>query len=380
MRHSLVFVVSICVAAAHWWVIFGPGVGNYWQPLISQSDTRAHGEAVWVSLPEPAPATQRLSTPEPEAAHTAAPARMRKTRKSAMQQPAAVAPAKAIEAIEAIEASADSAVHIAVPEEIASPPMEAAELLLAQTASQVAHPFASHPHLQVRDSLGTAVHVALPADGSALSQSMLLRFKVHGFVKGMEYHANAELQWNTEGNSYHARQSISAFLLGSMEQTSAGRLTAQGLQPQEFTDRRFAKHRSVQFDWDAQKATFEPPRTAAPIGSGAQDRLSVFLQLAAMLQAMPSLRTPGTRIDIPTLGARRLQMWTFVVEHAETLALPNGPMHTLRLQRLPQAGDEETALLWVNPAQGYVPVRIRMQERNGDVMDLTLKSSESENN
>lgn len=231
----------------------------------------------------------------------------------------------------------------------------------------------AHPRLQVRNSAGESLPITLPSDGTALDTDMLLRFKVHGFVKGMQYHANAELQWRTEGDRYHARQSIIAFLLGSMEQTSTGLLTAQGLQPLLFTDRRFAKRRSVALDWQAQQATFDPAREPAPIGPGAQDRLSVFLQLASMLQALPELRTPGTRIDIPTLGSRRLQMWTFVVEQTDTVELPNGPVAALRLQRQPQAGDEDTAQLWVNPTQGYVPVRIHMQERNGDVMDFSLK-------
>lgn len=227
--------------------------------------------------------------------------------------------------------------------------------------------------MQVHDAHGAPLEVAVPVDATEPHQEMLLRFKVQGWVKGMQYHAQAELAWQTEGDRYQARQSISAFLLGSMEQTSSGHLTAQGLQPVDFTDRRFAKRRSVHLDWPAQQATFDPARETVPIGPGTQDRLSVFLQLAALLQAMPDLRSPGTRIDIPTLGSRRLQMWTFVVEQEETLDLPAGSLATLRLQRLPQAGDTEKAQLWLNPAQGYVPARIHIEEGNGDVMDLSLK-------
>lgn len=238
------------------------------------------------------------------------------------------------------------------------------------TAAPAAPP---RPSLHVRSADGNAVTLQIPDDDSALAQHLQLRFKVHGFVKGMEYHASAELEWHTEGGSYRARQSISAFLLGSMEQTSSGHLTPQGLQPLEFTDRRFTKRRSVHFDWDTHQALFTPERPAAPIGAGAQDRLSVFLQLAAMLQTMPALRQAGTRIDIPTLGSRSLQMWSFVVDAPELLELPSGQVATLRLQRLPHAGDSERAQLWLNTQQGYVPVRIHMQESNGDVMDLTLK-------
>lgn len=215
--------------------------------------------------------------------------------------------------------------------------------------------------------------LAVPDDGSALQQQMQLRFQVHGFVKQQEYHAKATLEWQVANGRYLARQAMSAFLLGSMEQTSSGWITDQGLQPQDFSDRRFFKTRTVQFDWDAHLARFTPTRPAAAIGSGAQDRLSVFMQLAAMLQAMPALRQPGVRIDIPVVGSRSLQMWHFVVETEDIVDLPAGTLPALRLRRQPRPGDEEAAQLWVDPARGYVPVRIHMQERNGDVMDLSLK-------
>lgn len=364
MRHRLALLVSVFVAAAHWWVLFAPESENRFQTLALQPNPTQRTEAVWVSLPLAKP-SKVMPSPTPTAPH--------QHRKPA--EPRTVLPAVAAALPHpATETSDASAPLIAEAEDTPSPQEVPAKSELAQTTAPATPFHAFGPSLQVRNSAGAEVAVELPIDGSALSQSMLLRFKVHGFVKGMEYHANAELHWHTEGNRYHARQSISAFLLGSMEQTSSGHLTPHGLQPLQFTDRRFTKRRSVQFDWSAQQATFDPEREAAPIGVGAQDRLSVFLQLATMLQAMPELRTPGTRIDIPTLGAKRLQMWTFVVEHTEALALQGGRMPTLRLQRLPQAGDNEKALLWVNPAQGYVPVRIRMEERNGDVMDLSLKS------
>ena len=229
------------------------------------------------------------------------------------------------------------------------------------------------PALQLHDAQGQPLALVLPDDGSALPAQGLLHFKVHGFLKEMEYHAHAELEWQTQGQSYEARQRISAFLLGSMEQHSQGQITSQGLQPAQFVDQRLTRRRSVQFDWAAQQARFDPAREPAAIGTGAQDRLSVFLQLASLLHTRPEVRTPGTRIEIPTLGSRSLQIWTFVVEEDELLTVPAGDIGTLRLQRLPRSGEREQARLWVSPERGYLPVRIRMEEANGDVMELSLK-------
>ena len=359
MRLRLVFSVTALVAAAHWVVLFG----NIHLPPITAAFTpdapqRLH--TIWV---QPTPAAP--PAPQVQAARQTTP-----QKPIAPRRPHA-APDAALTAAPAPRATAATPAPPVVETET---PAVAADAANAQAMEPAATPTQPQgPSLQVRNAADMPVTMVLPPDGSALTQHMELRFKVEGFVKGMQYHANAQLQWQTDGHTYQARQSISAFLLGSLEQTSTGLLTPQGLQPLQFVDRRLTKRRTVNLDWTAQQALFEPERTPAPIGPGTQDRLSVFLQLASMLQAMPDLRAPGTRIDIPTLGARRMQIWSFVVEGQAQLELPDGPVPTLRLHRLPQAGDDETAQLWLNPALGYVPVRMHMKESNGDVMDLTLK-------
>jgi len=187
------------------------------------------------------------------------------------------------------------------PDAQAALPPQAEELLAEAppASAAAAHSPNTGPRLHVQDAAGAPVTLALPSDGSTLAQHKLLRFQVAGFVKGMQYHAQAELEWHIDGNRYQARQRISAFLLGSMEQTSQGLLTPLGLQPLEFTDRRFAKKRSVTLDWEAQQASFTPLQPTTPIGPGTQDRLSVFLQLAAILHSTPDLRAAGNACKFP---------------------------------------------------------------------------------
>ena len=379
MRARLVFSLTTLVAAVHWLLLFGPGAAHLF-PAVSLPDAPQRLATTWVTLPPVLPAPAVAPTP-PAASPPVAPSPVRpraakRAPRPPVPKPVAAPVTVATPAAIPILASATTGEDSSAPDVISQSEVPRPETALVEPETLAPPPAPeARPSLQVHDNTGTPVAIALPADGSALHQQMQLHFRVHGWVKGMEYHAQATLEWRTEGSHYEARQSIRAFLLGSMEQTSVGQLTAQGLQPLQFTDRRFAKRRSVHWDWAAQQATFDPVREAVAIGPGAQDRLSVFLQLAALLQVMPELRAPGTRIDIPTLGSRRLQRWTFVVEQEEALELPAGTLPTLRLQRLPQAGDAEQAWLWVNPAQGYVPARIRMHERNGDVMELSLQSA-----
>ena len=203
-----------------------------------------------------------------------------------------------------------------------------------------------------------------------------LEFDVVGQAKKFQYRANAELLWQHDGQHYQARQEIKVLLLGSRTQSSQGNLTAQGLQPLQFTDRS-RREQTAQFDHAAGMVRFTPPDTPAePLLPGMQDRLSVFIQLGALLAAAPERYPQGSQIQIATVGGRNASRWTFRIEGPETLTLPDGPLATLKLQRLPRdAQDEEQqAQLWLAPSLAYLPARIRLTQNQGDFVDLQLHS------
>ncbi|MNV62585.1 hypothetical protein D3C71_1551360 [compost metagenome] len=75
------------------------------------------------------------------------------------------------------------------------------------------------------------------------------------------------------------------------------------------------------------------------------------------------------------MSARSADRWTFTIEGAETLDLPAGATPTLKLQRLPRKDYDQKAELWVAPALGYLPVRIKLTQANGDFADLQLSRS-----
>jgi len=206
--------------------------------------------------------------------------------------------------------------------------------------------------------------VRLPPPGT-------LEFKVAGQVKGFQYSASARLQWRQEGERYEARQKISAFLLGSRQQRSEGRITGAGLAPERFVDE--ARHeRTAQFDYAAHEVRFSGSAQPAALAQGAQDRLSVFIQLGALLAAAPERYPVGTRIAMATVSARNVQEWVFTVEGPQTLDLPVGQTPALKLQRLPREAGDQKAELWLGTALDYLPVRIRLSEDNGDFADLQL--------
>ena len=194
-----------------------------------------------------------------------------------------------------------------------------------------------------------------------------------GQAKKFQYSARAELLWQHDGQNYQARQEISLMLLGGRTQTSTGTLGLGGLQPQRFGDRARSE-KAAHFNYDQQRVTFSANTPDLPLAIGTQDRLSVFVQLGALLAAAPERYPQGTRIQLATAGTRDVDAWTFTVEGEETLNLPMGSVPTLRLQRLPRPGHEydQKAQLWLAPTLGYLPARIRLTQANGDFADLQL--------
>lgn len=219
---------------------------------------------------------------------------------------------------------------------------------------------------------GRAASTAAPA--VRVPAPVRLAFDVSGQAKKFNYNARAELLWQHDGSRYEARQEISAFLVSSRSQSSVGQITAQGLQPERFADRSRSEH-AAHFDHARGRVTFSANTPQAAAGPGAQDRLSVFIQLGAMLAADPGRFVPGTQVTLTTVSARSADRWTFSIEGQETLDLPAGPTRAWKLQRLPRRDYDQKAELWLAPDLGYMPVRIRLTQANGDFADLRLRSS-----
>jgi hypothetical protein len=229
----------------------------------------------------------------------------------------------------------------------------------------------------------TGITIAAPgaAEGSAKPPSapvripapVRLEFEVQGLAKHLQYSATGELLWQHNGHQYQAKQEIRVLFLGSRTQTSTGQITALGLQPERFTDRA-RKEQSAHFDFAKGQVSFSSNASTAPIAPGAQDRLSVFLQLAAMLAAAPQSYPVGTSIRIPTIGARAADWWTFTIHGEETLHLPMDTLPTLLLERQPRRDDDLKAQVWLAPGLHYLPARIRLTQANGDMVELNLRA------
>ena len=176
-----------------------------------------------------------------------------------------------------------------------------------------------------------------------------------------------ELHWQVEGGRYEAR--MAGTLAGGVPLLalhSAGGFDAAGLAPQRHTDRR--RGRSLQaanFQRASGRITFSGPAIERPLPPGVQDRLSWLLQLAAIAAADPALATPGGRISLVVVGVRGdADVWTFVHAADESLALAGqDAVPAVRLLREPAYAYDTRAEVWLDPAQQYLPLRVRLSNR-----------------
>jgi hypothetical protein len=186
---------------------------------------------------------------------------------------------------------------------------------------------------------------------------------------------NAELLWRNQGDSYSARLRYSAFGMARV-QTSQGRITDAGLAPDRFSDK-YRSEVAAHFNYEQHKVTFSANTPDAPLLAGAQDRLSVLLQLGGLMASEPTRYASGSTFTVQTVGARSADTWLFTFILTETLELPGGTMQTVRLERIPREPYDQKVEVWLSPDLDYLPVRIRLTETNGDSADQQWSATES---
>jgi len=205
--------------------------------------------------------------------------------------------------------------------------------------------------------------------------SARLKYAIKGEVKGFPYYVNGDLLWTQDGKTYDARMEISHFLLGSRVQTSTGQLGAQGLEPTRFGDK-VRSEVAAHFERDKGKVTFSANTPDVPLLAGAQDQLSIFMQLAAMLAGDPNGFPPGSTLAFQAVGPRSADSWVFTVGASEKLTLPGGDLQAVHLWRDPSGDYDPKTEIWLAPELGYLPVRIRLTQRNGDFVDQQWKATQ----
>ncbi|MES2635352.1 MAG: DUF3108 domain-containing protein [Pseudomonadota bacterium] len=207
-----------------------------------------------------------------------------------------------------------------------------------------------------------------PAVALAIPGSIKLNYKVFAVYRGQDRQLSGSLQWRHDGVNYDARLEMSVPLLGARSDQSVGRITPEGLAPQRYASKA-RNEEATHFDRDRGRIVFSANKPEAALMAGAQDRLSVLLQLSALVGGSPAKFRAGNSVTIQTAGPRDAEPWIFTVEGDEQLQLPGGAMTALKLMRMPRKEFDQKVELWLAPGMDYVPVRVRLTNANGDSFD-----------
>lgn len=215
---------------------------------------------------------------------------------------------------------------------------------------------------------------ALVLPPAQLPPAGTLRYLVSGQAKGFTYHARGALRWQHGAGRYEASFGVSAFLVGSREQLSQGRVDDQGLHPERFSDRS-RRERTAELDAGTSRIRYTHGGER-PLQRGTQDRLSVALQLGALLNARPQAYPAGSTIRLPVTDTSQVEFWEFVVGPEEKLAIVSGELQVIGLTRQPRRPGDRKVEMWLAPTLSYLPARLRVSEANGDHIDQLLEAKD----
>jgi hypothetical protein len=215
-----------------------------------------------------------------------------------------------------------------------------------------------------------------PIPLGALPPPVLLSYRLTGQDKGLTYHASGELRWQHNESAYALALSVKAFLVGSRHWRSQGDITSAGLTPTRFSDS-WRNERAAHFDRVQNRVVFSNNAPVAALEAGAQDQISLYVQLAAAMAGEPQRFQPGTRLQLQTATVRDALPWLLTLGPPETLQLNGQAVSTLKWVCQPRNRFDATVEFWVSAQHAWMPVRIRITQVSGSFIDLMLRGQEA---
>jgi outer membrane biosynthesis protein TonB len=182
------------------------------------------------------------------------------------------------------------------------------------------------------------------------------------------------LEWLQDGSSYDARLTLKLLFSTILSQHSAGKIGPSGIEPERYSESRRGEL-ATHFVRDQGQILFSNNAPPVPLLPGAQDRLSVVMQLGGLLAGDPSRYPGGSQITVQTAGTREAGPWVFNIEGEEKLAVQAGEFVVRKLTRSPRKDFDVKLEVWLAPSLGYLPVRIKQTQPNGDFADMELRES-----
>ena len=226
---------------------------------------------------------------------------------------------------------------------------------------------------------------ALTAKPGDFPPNIQINYKLTGQERGLTYHASGSLKWQTQATpnapsptpapkAYEAELRVRAFLVGSRVWRSAGLLTENGLSPVRYSDSGRGE-RAAHFDTTQNKISFSGNTPGVALQPGAQDQVSLFIQMAATVAAKNFKL--GSELNVQTATARDAVNWVLTFKSEELIEVDGKQLATQRWVCLPRGKFDSQIEMWLSQSHGGLPVRIKITQVTGNFIDMEMRDAET---
>jgi hypothetical protein len=219
---------------------------------------------------------------------------------------------------------------------------------------------------------------ALVAKAENFPDNLQINYKLTGQERGLNYYASGYLKWQVKPASssprnYEAELRVRAFLIGNRVWRSQGLLTEDGLAPKRYSDS-FRGERAAHFDLAQRTISFSGNTPSTSMQPGAQDQVSLFIQMAAAVSAQ-NFKT-GSELNIQTATTRDAVNWRLTYQSDEAIEVKGERIETQKWVCLPRGKFDSRIEMWLSKSHGGLPVRIKITQVSGNFIDMEMSGTE----
>jgi hypothetical protein len=215
---------------------------------------------------------------------------------------------------------------------------------------------------------------APPASGDKFDVPPTGELRYDTLVNGV-MNQTGTIHWINDGQHYEMVVSIPIPFVGPYVYSSHGHLDGFGIAPEQYSEQRGRRAADVTiFNRESKQLVYTRTPASQPLADGAQDRFSVFMQLASLVRGAPDKYTPGVARQFSVADNDSNEVWSFETVGDETVQARGGAMSARHFTRLPRReGDRRRIDVWLAPSLGWLPARIVQTEPNGLQIELVWR-------
>lgn len=204
---------------------------------------------------------------------------------------------------------------------------------------------------------------------SAAPPAGRILFDVHYGSQGFKV-GEARHVWKYDGVQYELSLTLEAKGLAGLfgleyAQRSTGTRDGNGLKPELFSvEQRGRKPESALFDWSQGRVSVRrdgQERKSGTIRAGDQDVLSLWHQARRVAER-------GEAVHLTVVTNKSIKQAKLEPAGTERLKLAMGEVDTVRVHAWAEKGELDINI-WLSPRHGMLPVRIRIEDEKGGVLD-----------